>query len=112
MLLGKPETKGPAVSFDSPYTAVALIYLENLKLVYHLGVFAGNEAPYIYNKSLKTRAYVYEDMYWIHLAQAKVQLQDIFNKAMDLPVTRMADNFSPVAGYLDSQKLGSVELFR
>jgi len=52
MLLGKPETKGPAVSFDSPYTAVALIYLENLKLVYHLGVFAGNEAPYIYITNL------------------------------------------------------------
>ena len=51
-------------------------------------------------------------MYWIHLAQARVQLRDIFKKAMDLPVTRMADNFSPVADCLDSQKLGSVELFR
>lgn len=47
MLLGKPETKGPAVSFDPSSTAVALIYLENLKLVYHLGIFAANEAPYI-----------------------------------------------------------------
>jgi len=66
----------------------------------------------INNRYLKTRAYVYEDMYWIHLAQARVQLRDIFKKAMDLPVTRMADNFSPVADCLDSQKLGSVELFR
>jgi len=47
MLLGKPETNGPAVSFDPPSTAVALIYLENLKLADHLGDFAGNEAPYI-----------------------------------------------------------------
>ena len=44
MLLGNPETNGPAVSFDPPSTAVALIYLENLKLD-HLGVFAGNAAP-------------------------------------------------------------------
>jgi len=66
----------------------------------------------IYNKSLKTTTYVYEDMYGIYLAQARVQLQAIFNKAMDLPVTKMADNFSPVPDYLDSQKLGSVELFR
>jgi len=66
----------------------------------------------IYNISLKTRIYVYEDMYWIHLAHARVQLQVIFNKAMDLPVTRMADNFSPMPDYLDSQKLGSVQLFR
>jgi hypothetical protein len=36
MLLGKPETNGPAVSFDPP--AVTLIYLENLKLADHLGV--------------------------------------------------------------------------
>jgi len=55
---------------------------------------------------------MYEDMYWIHLAHARVQLQVIFNKAMDLPVTRMADNFSPMPDYLDSQKLGSVQLFR
>jgi hypothetical protein len=47
MLLGKPETNGPAVSFNPPSTAVALIYLENLKLADHLGVFAGNAAPYI-----------------------------------------------------------------
>lgn len=47
MFLGKPETNGPAMSFDPPSTAVALIYLENLKLAEHLGVFAGNEAPYI-----------------------------------------------------------------
>jgi len=66
----------------------------------------------IYNKSLKTTTYVYEDMYWIHLAQARVQLQAIFNKSMDLPVTKMADNFSPLPVYSDSQKLGSVELFR
>jgi len=46
MLLGKPETKGPAISFDPPSTAVALIYLENLKLVYNLGVFSSNETPY------------------------------------------------------------------
>lgn len=38
MLLGKPETNGPAVSFDPPSTAVTLIYLENLKLADHLGV--------------------------------------------------------------------------
>jgi len=51
-------------------------------------------------------------MYWIHLAQVRIQLQAIFNKAMDFPVTKMADNSSPMADYLDSQKLGSVELFR
>jgi hypothetical protein len=57
------------------------------------------------------RIYVYEDMYWIHLAQSRVQLQVIFSLAMDLPVTRMAD-FSLMADYLDSQTLGSVHLFR
>jgi len=35
------------MSFDPPSTAVALIYLENLKLAEQLGVFAGNEATYI-----------------------------------------------------------------
>jgi hypothetical protein len=35
------------MSFDPPSTAVVLIYLENLKLAEHLGVFAGNEAPSI-----------------------------------------------------------------
>jgi len=47
MLLGKPETNGSPVSFDPPSTAVALIYLKNLKLADYLGVFAGNEETYI-----------------------------------------------------------------
>jgi hypothetical protein len=47
MLLGKPENNGPAVSFDPPSTAVALIHLENLKLADQMGIFAGNEAPYV-----------------------------------------------------------------
>jgi hypothetical protein len=40
--------------------------------------------------------------YWIHLTQARAPQQAIFNKAMDLPVTRMADSLSPMPDYLDS----------